>query len=277
MAPPGATQDLLLVAMVPVMRELAGIDLAIDNANGEDGVRAARLVAADPADGAHLGMTHGFTLSWYPQVGDVGFAPDALEPLVGIGGYNWVLIAAAGGPATIDAALDRCLAEGRPLRYVGVGEVDRMMVSAIARRRGVAVEFTGANGPALLERLTSGLADVGMGTGTHQPLLANGTVRELVRLHPRDVGTPGIPNLPALGIDVHVDNFVVIFAPRGLPAATKAELVEKLRRTAADPRVAGLVTGRLMMSPGFVAGAELAAALDAQRQGLARLRAIATP
>lgn len=276
MAPKGATQDLLLVEMVPVLAR-QGVRLEIDNAAGEDGIRAARLVARDPADGLHLVMTHTYTINYYPRVRDVGYTAADFDPLVGVGGYNWVVLGRTdGSPDTLAGVIARCKAEGRAMRHVGVGEVDALMVSAIARRHGVAVEFTGANGPALLETLTSGRADVATGTGTHQPLLAAGTVRVLALLHPRIDTTPGAPpGLPALGLDVAIDNFVLVCAPRGLAPDVRSRVVNDLRRCFEDPGIQAFVRDRLLMAPGLLVQPELNAVLENQWTSLAKLRALA--
>lgn len=276
MAPRGATQDLLLVEMVPILAR-QGLRLEIDNAAGDDGIRAARLVARDPADGRHLVMTHTHSINYYPRVREVGYTAADFDPLVGVGGYNWVVLGRTDDtPSSLEGVLARCRAEGRALRHVGVGEVDALMVSAIARKHGVAVDFTGANGPALLETLTSGRADVATGTGTHQPLLAAGTVRVLALLHPRlETGSGAPPGLPALGLDVLIDNFILVCAPRGLADDVRGRVVNALRACFETPEIQTFVRDRLLMAPGLLVQPELDTALERQSLSLEKLRALA--
>jgi ABC-type nitrate/sulfonate/bicarbonate transport system substrate-binding protein len=88
------------------------------------------------------------------------------------------------------------------------------MVAAMARSAGVYVDLLPRNGPALLEAVTSGEADVGLGTGTHQPLLADGRVRVVAQLHPR-AKPGGGPTPQEFGVATTLDNFILISAPKG--------------------------------------------------------------
>lgn len=273
MAPPGASQDLFLRALQPILAERFGLALEIDNASGQDGVVAARRVKTDPPDGRHLLVTTPATLTFYPQTGDAGFEAADFEPLLGIGRYNFVVITGAGQPwADLHGALAHVRAEGRPLRHAGTGQPDLLIVSAMARSAGVAVEFLPRNGPALLDAVTTGEADVGLGTGTHQPLLADGRIRVVAQLHPRaKVG--GGPSPKDFGVGATLDNFILFSAPKGLASEVRARLVARLTDAAAAAPIQALLAERLLMESGLLQGEELAAAMEAQTEAFASLRA----
>ena len=272
MAPLGASQDLFLRALQPVLAERFGVALEIDNASGQDGVVAALRVKADPPDGQHVLVTTPATLTFYPQSGDVGFETGDFDPLLGVGRYNFVVITGAGQPwADLHGALALVRAEGRALRHAGTGQPDLLMLSAMARSAGVAVELLARNGPALLEAVTSGEADVGLGTGTHQPLLADGRVRVVAQLHPRAKAGGG-PTPQDFGVGATLDNFILVSAPRGLAPEVRARLVARLAEAVAAAPIQTLLTERLLMEPGLLQGEELAAAMEAQKQAFAALR-----
>ena len=272
MAPLGASQDLFLRALQPILAERFGIALEIDNASGQDGVVAARRVKADPPDGCHVLVTTPATLTFYPETGDVGFEMPDFDPLLGIGRYNFVVITGAGQPwADLHGALAQVRAQGRPLRHAGTGQPDLLMVSAMARSAGVEVELLARNGPALLEAVTSGEADVGLGTGTHQPLLADGRVRVVAQLHPRAKAGGG-PTPQDFGVGATLDNFILISAPKGVAPDARARLVARLAEAVAAAPIQTLLTERLLMEPGLLQGEELAAAMAAQEQAFATLR-----
>ena len=272
MAPLGASQDLFLRALQPILAERFGVALEIDNASGQDGVVAARRVKADPPDGRHVLVTTPATLTFYPETGDVGFEMPDFDPLLGIGRYNFVVITGAGQPwADLHGALAHVQAQGRPLRHAGTGQPDLLMVSAMARSAGVEVELLARNGPALLEAVTSGEADVGLGTGTHQPLLADGRVRVVAQLHPRAKAGGG-PTPQDLGVGATLDNFILISAPKGVAPDARARLVARLTEAVAAAAIQTLLTERLLMEPGLLQGEELAAAMAAQKQAFATLR-----
>jgi tripartite-type tricarboxylate transporter receptor subunit TctC len=272
MAPLGASQDLFLRALQPILAERFGVALEVDNASGQDGVVAARRVKADPPDGGHVLVTTPATLTFYPQAGDAGFETTDFDPLIGVGRYNFVVITAAGQPwADLHGALAHVRAQGRPLRHAGTGQPDLLMVSAMARSAGVEVELLARNGPALLEAVTSGEADVGLGTGTHQPLLADGRVRVVAQLHPRAKAGSG-PTPQDFGVGATLDNFILISAPKGVAPDARARLVARLAEAVAAAPIQTLLTERLLMEPGLLQGEELAAAMAAQKQAFATLR-----
>ena len=272
MAPPGASQDLFLRALQPVLAERFGTTLTVDNAAGQDGIVAALRAKSDPPDGRHVLVTTPSTLTFYPQTGEAGFENTDFDPLLGIGRYNFVVITAAGQPwSDLREALAQVRGEERPLRYAGTGQPDLLMVAAMARSAEVEVEFLPRNGPALLEAVTSHEADVGLGTGTHQPLLADGQLRVVAQLHPRARAGAG-PTPKDFGVDATLDNFILVSVPKGVPPETKATLVRRLAEAVAAPQVQRLLTERLLMEPGLLEGAELAAALAAQRRAFGLIR-----
>ena len=70
-----------------------------------------------------------------------------------------------------------------------------------------------------------------------------------------------------------MDNFILVSAPRGLKPATRDRLLDQWIDAVGTPEVTALLTKRLLMAPGLIHGAELEAALMAQRQAFALLRA----
>ena len=275
MAPPGASQDLFLRVLQSVFQERFRTRLIVDNAAGQDGIVAALRAKADPPDGRHLLVTSASTLSFYPAAGRFGFDATDFEPLLGVGRYNFVLITGGGQPwSDLHGVLDAVPVQGRALRYAGTGQPDLMLVSAMAKQAGVAVEFLPLNGPALLDAVLKGEADIGLGTGTHQPLLEDGRVQVVARLHsgaePGDRAAPGPRDF---GVGATLDNFILVSAPRGLEPSTRDRLLERLIGAVGTPEVTALLTKRLLMASGLTHGAELEAALMAQKQAFALLRA----
>jgi tripartite-type tricarboxylate transporter receptor subunit TctC len=276
MAPPGASQDLFLRALEPIFTErFAGTRLVVANAPGEDGVVAARRAKTDPPDGCHILVTSATTMSFYPAAGGAGFEVDDFELLLGIGQYSFVLITAGDQPwSDLHEVFDRVRAQGRALRHAGTGQPDFLLVAAMGRRAGLDVEFTQLNGPALIDAVVSKAADIGLGTGTHQPLLAEGRVRVVAQLHPRaDRGPGAAPTPKNFGVDATLDNFILVSAPKGLNPADGDRLVRQFTEAVGTPDIATLLAKRLLMAPGLLQGAELRATIAAQSEVFGALRA----
>jgi tripartite-type tricarboxylate transporter receptor subunit TctC len=277
MAPKGATQDQLLVQMQEIFRDRLGAELAVVNSPGRDGIDAALLALRDPPDGRHFLMTTAYALNYYPDYAEVGYRRADFQPVASAGAYNFVHVTAAANPwQTLGEALTALRAANQPLRFAGIGEVDLLMMRAIARGFGVPVAFKQSGGPALLAAVLAGEVDVGVGTGTHRPLLKQGKVRVLAQLHGRaDTGPGAAPTPKDLGVDAVQENYAMLSIRAGADPEGQARSVELLLAALDDPRVAALVAERLLMAPGVMQGAALDAALATQRETFARLRALA--
>jgi tripartite-type tricarboxylate transporter receptor subunit TctC len=275
MATPGASQDLFLRALQPIFADRFGTRLTVDNASGQDGVVAARRVKDDPPDGWHVLVTSASTMSFYPAAGGAGFETGDFDLLLGIGRYSFVLITASDQPwSDLGAAFDVVRAQARPLRHAGTGQPDLLLVSAMAQRAGLSVEFMQLNGPALLDAVLQKRADIGLGTGTHQPLLADGRVRVVAQLHPRAETGPGAAPTPQhCGVEAMLDNFILLSAPKGLSEGDRTRLVRQFTEAAATPEIATLLTQRLLMAPGLMEGDKLEATIAAQAKAFGALRA----
>jgi tripartite-type tricarboxylate transporter receptor subunit TctC len=275
MAPKGATQDQLLLHLRGILEARFGTALAIVNSAGRDGIDAAALALKDLPDGLHFLMTSAYSINYYPEFAEVGYRREDFEPVAAVGAYNFVHVAAADRPwrdlRDTFAALG---SEGRPLRFAGVGEVDHLMMKAMARQAGVTVAFKQTGGPALLAAVLAGEVDVGVGTGTHEPLLREGKLRVLAELHGR-AARAGIPTPADFGVDVVQENYALLSIRRGADPSAKADSIERLLAALADPSVPPFVADRLLMVPGVLQGEALEAALAAQREVFARLRVLA--
>lgn len=273
MAPAGASQDLLARLLSSILRARFGCDAAVENAPGQDGQVAARLTRSEPADGRHLLLTGSATLTFYPALGGAGYEESDFEPLLGVGRYNFVVVTASTQPwKTLNEVFDAVRGAGRTLRYAGSGQTDFLLVRAMAAAVGLGVEFLQLNGPALLEAVLGGEADIGLGTGTHQLLLEEGRLRVVARLHPRDQPGAGTPDPHDFGVDAALNMFVLISTPKGAPAAAKTQLIARLAEAAETPETRELLVRRLAMLPDVLRGAELTAAIEEQKRDFARLQ-----
>lgn len=276
MAPLGASQDLLLRMFATMLKDRFGTIVVVENKPGRDGVVAAQITRTEAADGRHLLMSGSATLTFYPHVEDVGYVEADFEPLLGVGRYNFVVVTRVDSRwATLHDLFIDARAAGRTIRYAGSGRPDFLLVQTMATRTGAAVEFLQLNGPALLDAVLSGAADIGLGTGTHQTLLDEGRLRITARLHPRANPGNGTPCPMDFGIDATLDTFIVFAAPRDVDPDRKLEIVSMLRQVAEQPETTAFLRERLAMLPIVLAGEELAVALRNQRRDFARLQRLA--
>lgn len=273
MAPLGATQDQLLQRMRAIMAGEGGT-LTVINSPGRDGIEAAQLSLRDPADGRHFLMSSAYSVNYYPAHGDVGYRREDFAPVLSVGHYNFVHVTSAENRwRDLGAALAAIKAEGRPLRFAGVGEVDLLVMQALAAKFGVRVEFKQTGGPAMLAAALAREVDVAVGTGTHEPLLREGKVRVLTQLHPRATrGAGAAPTPRDLGVDVVQDNFAMLWTRRDADSAAVDASLKRLVAVLERAEISDFVRDGLLMVPGLMRGAMLEKALAAQRQSFVALR-----
>lgn len=264
---PGSTLDQYGHALQALLMP-AGIEVTVVNAPGAGGATAALQVKPEPADGHHLLLSAGATLTYIPNYTTVAYATDDFEPLVAVGHYQAVMITAAGNPdSDIRAMIARVKTEGRPLRWAYTAPTNCLPMKAVAAAQGITVECVLSNGPALLDLVVTGQVDVGIGTGTHASLLAAGTIKVIGRLSSTASGDT--PTLADLGAgNAELDDWMLLSVPRGVDPAVKAALLQALLKAASDPSIAPLLTDKLLMGTGVQSGADLTAALDRQRAAL---------
>lgn len=276
MAPLGATQDQLLQRMRAIMAG-EGSTLNVINSPGRDGIEAAKLSLRDPADGRHFLMSSAYSVNYYPAYGDVGYRREDFAPVLSVGAYNFVHVTAAENPwRDIGEALTAIKAEGRPIRFAGVGEVDLLVMQALAAKYGVQVQFKQTGGPPMLAAALSREVDVAVGTGTHEPLLREGKVRVLTQLHPRATRGAGAAPIPRdLGVDVVQDNFAMLWTRRDADSSAIEASLKRLIAVIDRPEISTFIRDGLLMVPGLMRGAALEKALSAQRESFKSLRAAA--
>ena len=276
MAPLGATQDQLLQRMRAIMAG-EGSTLNVINSPGRDGIEAAKLSLRDPADGRHFLMSSAYSVNYYPAYGDVGYRREDFAPVLSVGAYNFVHVTAAENPwRDLGEALTAIKAEGRPIRFAGVGEVDLLAMQALAAKFGVQVQFKQTGGPPMLAAALSREVDVAVGTGTHEPLLREGKVRVLTQLHPRATRGPGAPPMPRdLGVDVVQDNFAMLWTRRDADSSAVEASLKRLVAVIDRPEISTFIRDGLLMVPGLMRGAVLEKALAAQRESFKSLRVAA--
>jgi tripartite-type tricarboxylate transporter receptor subunit TctC len=242
--PPGGAVDGLARMMADAAPRHGLGSAIVDTRPGAGGNIGAALAARAAPDGKTVLLALDTVFTVNPHVyRDLGFDPAALEPVAFAGTFSVALLVHPSTGITTLAGFAEA-ARQRPLLYVsaGNGSPGHLAMSVLGLQLGLPagalehVPFRGA-APATAE-LVAGRAQAGFITTSAAPgLIADGRVRALAVSGPEPLaGLPGVVPVAAQGhpgFDVRFAH--LLMAPRGLPPASAARLLEMTRDVLADP------------------------------------------
>jgi tripartite-type tricarboxylate transporter receptor subunit TctC len=228
---PGGPADIVARLVGQRMQERMGQSVVIENRAGAGGNIAAKLVAAQPADGYSLLVTTSSLAVNQTLYKDPGF--DALRdftPVANLAARPNILVAHPSEPA---ADLRQFLqqAKGKSVSYgsAGVGSTPHLTADHVLRVLGgldaVHVPFQGA-APALGATMANQVQIASVALPPAVPLVKSGKVKALaVTSLERIASLPQVPTVVESGFPGFEDyTWVGLFAPAGVPADVVKQL-----------------------------------------------------
>jgi tripartite-type tricarboxylate transporter receptor subunit TctC len=228
MTKPGAQIDLLARALAEAMRlELGQPVLVSNNPGGSHGsVMASELSGARP-NGYTLGVGATAAYTYTPHYVKTRYQFEDFEYITLLGLNQSGLVCAPEKPwKSLKDAFEWSKQQNRGLTYMFQGSDDRDVMQRIAAQEGVKLSLMpSTGGPSIISAVMGGHADIGhLGAilfeyvkGDKLKLLAASTPQRLTQL-------PDVPTLQEEGWDESVEMFVVLVAPKGLPADVRSRL-----------------------------------------------------
>ena len=239
--PPGAASDgiarLLAERMLrPGAAPGPGGAVLVDNRAGAGGNLAGAQVARARPDGRTLLLTIDTTLTVNPHLyPDLGYDPEALEPVAVLGTFAQVLLAhPSSGIASMAEFLAKARQGGLPYASGGVGTPGQLVMEAFRLAAGLSaaalvhVPYRGS-GPALTD-LVAGNVPVGFLAISGAPdFVRSGQVRALAVSSAARLDTlPGVPTLGEVGFPgLEMEFANLLMAPRGLPPGLAARIASQ--------------------------------------------------
>ncbi|MCU0889434.1 MAG: tripartite tricarboxylate transporter substrate binding protein [Rubritepida sp.] len=273
---PGGTVDAMSRAVAQHIERSRGWVMPVTVRTGGAGVVMASALRTAPADGQTLGATVSFAL----QLPALTLAPPpyALEDFAlvsRLGRIELMLCARTDGPLGSVPALVEAARQRGQLNVAVQGPEVTLGLLALARHLGVTLEPIPVRGGAEgLTQLLGGHVDAAILAGVQAPAVREGRLRELVALagEPSRL-TPTAPTLRALGLDLAIEPWLQIIAPRGVPRPAIEGIAAAIAEALADPEIRALATERLGIVPAFVGPAETEARAVEEAAMLRRLHA----
>ncbi|MCU0946071.1 MAG: tripartite tricarboxylate transporter substrate-binding protein [Rubritepida sp.] len=255
---PGGTVDAMSRAVAQHIERSRGWVMPVTVRTGGAGVVMASALRTAPADGQTLGATVSFAL----QLPALTLAPPpyALEDFAlvsRLGRIELMLCARTDGPLGSVPALVEAARQRGQLNVAVQGPEVTLGLLALARHLGVTLEPIPVRGGAEgLTQLLGGHVDAAILAGVQAPRL-----------------TPAAPTLRALGLDLAIEPWLQIIAPRGVPRPAIEGIAAAIAEALADPEIRALATERLGIVPAFVGPAETEARAVEEAAMLRRLHA----
>jgi tripartite-type tricarboxylate transporter receptor subunit TctC len=218
--------------------------IVIENRLGATGNIGTAFVAKAPADGCTLVVNVAAILTYQWVFNNLGYDPNDLVPIGGIGRSPSLILASASSPLT-DLKSLVAASKGKPdgLTYAtaGLGLMPHLAVEELARISGakfVSVFYKGA--PDFMgDLMTNRVAFGSTAAANSMPLVREGKLKALAAM--QDKRSPLAPNVASSAEQgmSHLDSssHFVLFAPGGTPKATIALLSAELKKIVSDPAI----------------------------------------
>ncbi len=241
--PPGGPSDIVLRAAIDKMQPLLKQPLVIDNKPGAAGnVGAAEAARAAP-DGQTWLWSTDTLLTVNPHVyAKLGFKPEDLVPVMRVSAFSQTLVChpALGLKTVADLV---ALAKSRPLSYAsgGAGSPGHLSTEQFKKVAGIEMTHVPYKGPApAIQEVMGGQVDCGFLAGpTVLPHVRAGKLTALaVSGAARSALLPEVPAVAESGYPGFDATFsLVLFAPKGVPAATIEAMSKALGTAVKTPDV----------------------------------------
>ncbi|RJR46881.1 MAG: tripartite tricarboxylate transporter substrate binding protein [Desulfobacteraceae bacterium] len=252
MVKPGAQIDLLTRALADAMSKQLGQPVIVsNNAGGSHGsVMASDLSAAEP-DGYTLGVSATAAYTYSPHFIKTRYKIEDFTFISMLGLNQSGLVCAPDRPwKTLKDAFEWARKEKKGLTYMFQGSDDRDAMRRIAAKEGVSLSLMpSTGGPSIISAVMGGHADVGHLGAILFEYVEAGKLKLLAATTPqRLTPIPDVPTLKEQGWDESVEMFVVLAAPKGIPDAVMARLVQVMDNLAKDEKFRNFISD-LKMAP----------------------------
>jgi tripartite-type tricarboxylate transporter receptor subunit TctC len=253
MVQPGAQIDLLTRGIAKRLNAELGQPVTVRNAPGgsHGSVMAAELSRAAP-DGYTLGIGATTAYTYAPHHVKTAYSFDDFEYVTLVALNSSGYVARADRPwKTLKDAFAWAKKENKALIYNFHGTDDRDALQRIAKAEAVPISLMPSKGgPSVIQAVTGGHADIGyLGAILYDHVKAGRLKLLASALSQRLPPIPDVPTLQEQGWDETVEMYVMMVAPKGIPADRMAKVEKVMAKLAADKETQTFITEKLLMLP----------------------------
>ena len=278
--PPGGATDVNGRVIAQRLGKELGQSVIIENRGGAGTVIGASYVSKAPPDGYTLLVSSGTTFTVNPAIrANLPYDPvKSFEPIGIAGRTGLILLANSEVPVqTVKQFVDYVKASPGKYSYgsFGTGTTSQFVGESILHAAGLKMTHVPYKGsaPAMTD-LMGGQIPFSIDTVSAAiPQLKSGTIKAIaVTTAKRSALLPDVPTMAESGYnDIDMDTWLMLAAPKGLPADVKARLEKALAVTIADPDTRAKLLGQ-GLEPAY---SNAAAASELINRELPVMRAVA--
>ena len=248
--PAGGATDTVARAIAKVMPKYLPNEqqvLVVNNPLGGVGSIGATKVINSKPDGYTVGLTPVSTIVVQPHFGEVSYSYDDVQPVVELSSSEGMLVVSADAPYdTFEEWLSYVEENPGKFKYstAGAGSIQHIQAERLIATTEIDIKHVPYNGTA---ESTTALLGKHVDGAIMQPSQASehieaGTFKALAFMgSAKAKGFEDIPLLTEVGVDVAVDNFNLVFAPKDIPEETFAVLQKAFQEALADPEVVSII------------------------------------
>ena len=243
----GATTDLTARALAQGAEKILGVPIAVENKAGGGATVANGLLASKKPDGYTVLVTSTGSITVRPLLMKLAYKPQDFQVLMQFSYYIGGLVVPADSPwKTVDEFV--AYAKKNPgMTYASSGPNTQQQigVESFARCKGLSFKHVPTKGGSSANTALMGKhVDFIAGSGSHIPLVQQGTFRELVTFHvdARDPKRPDIPVMKDIGCPpTNPPNGMIVVAPAGLPNDVADKLTATFKTVSETPEFKALL------------------------------------
>lgn len=220
-----------------------GQTIVVENKPGGGGTVGSTEVVNTQPDGYVIGTTTGGPITIQPHFGKTKYTPNDIQPIMRVVSMSNVLVVRSDAPwKSFDEWLAYVKQNPGKFRYstAGTGLSGHITMEALNIKAGLEtkqVPFEGA-APAITTLLGGHVEGAIIGAIEAKPHVDTGKMRVLINTGTmKSEAFKDIPSLKEKGIDVAVDVWTGIFAPKDLPVEIREILHETFKKSIEDPEV----------------------------------------
>lgn len=215
----GGTTDSQARTLAALMEESLGQPINVVNSGGAGGTVGAQELLAAGTDGHTMAFTPSIAVTTNPILQELDFG---VENFIVVGVANTFQTALVTGGESPYDTWEEFVAyakENPGLKYMFLGQDNRVVMEAIAEQEGLEIEYVPADGgAALAPALISGDVDFGFSGGVHSRFLETGEMKVLLNMNASGplMATPDVPaGIDLYGVSSEVQGGILV--PAGTP------------------------------------------------------------
>ncbi len=238
--PPGGSTDVAARTIISVAHQYLSQPFVVSNIGGAGGAIGTAEVAKAKPDGYTLLIGANATNTYIPLSEKVPYSKDSFIPIAQLSASPTIFGVLASSPyKTIHDLIDKAKKEPNTLKYstAGVYSAHHVPTVLFSQKTGIKMKHIPyAGGVQAMTALLGGHVDLNPNFPTPfaSPIKA-GTIRPLaVSSSQRIRAYPDVMTLKELGIDVVVEQWQAVLAPKGTPDSVVKTLREAFKKICAD-------------------------------------------